>query len=567
MTRRWYHFFKRQHHYRDLEPDEIFLDSSNLPSFNTQQFEGRIEQPIGKRSLFLALSFFSLVILVLVGRVFSLQVIKGALYAERSESNTLRYTPIYAERGIIFDRKKVTLAWNNTGRVYLDQAGLAHVIGYVGYPNEKELKANPEYNPKQLIGRDGIEAYFNDNLGGTKGLRIEEIDALGQVITDHISREPVSGKNLILSIDSRVQTKMYELIKAVANDRGFIGGSGAILDVQTGEVISLVSYPEFDSNILSVGKDREAINRFFDSQTHPLLNRVVAGLYTPGSVFKPFVAVGALEENIIDPEKKILSTGQISITNPYDPSQKTIFRDWKAHGWVDMRWALAVSSDVYFYEIGGGFGEQKGLGIYKIKKYAELFGLSQATGIELYGEADGVIPDPEWKKKNFDNEDWRVGNTYHTVIGQYGVLVTPLQIVRGIAAIANDGYLVKPTLIYNPDHLSISTPLKLVVDPSHLQIVREGMRLGVREGTNKGLDSPAVEVAAKTGTAELGETRTKVNSWVTGFFPYQNPRYAFVMVLEKGSRNNLIGATFAMRQLLDWMAIYTPEYFKDLKDL
>lgn len=563
MPRRWYQFFKRRKHYQDLEPDEIFLDSSNLPAFNNQQFEGRLERPIGKRSLYFALLVFGLVGLVLAGRVFSLQVIKGANYAERSESNTLRYTPIYAERGVIADRQKTVLAWNNTGRVYLGEPGLAHVVGYVGYPTDKELKSNPNYDPKQLIGQDGVEAYYNAKLGGTKGIRIEEIDALGQAITDHVFQEPKPGDKLVLAIDSRVQTQMYKLIQAVVKDRGFVGGSGAMMDVHTGELLALVSYPEFDSNILSAGKDRAVINSYFNSQTHPLLNRVVSGLYTPGSVFKPFMAIGALEENIIDPAKQILSTGQISIQNPYDPGQKTIFRDWKVHGLVDMRWALAVSSDVYFYEIGGGYGNQKGLGIIKIKKYAELFGLSHLTGIDLFGEAGGSIPDPEWKKKNFNNEDWRLGDTYHTVIGQYGVQVTPLQIVRGIAAIANDGYLVRPTMLFALEKLAVSPPIKLAIDPDHLQIVREGMRLGVREGTNKGLDTPAVEVAAKTGTAELGETRSKVNSWVTGFFPYQKPRYAFVIVLEKGSRNNLVGATFAMRQLLDWMAIYTPEYLKD----
>lgn len=563
MPRRWFQFFRRQKHYQDLEPDEIFLDSSNLPSFDTQQFEGRLEQPIGKRSLYFAVSVLGLIGLLLSGRVFSLQVINGPDYAKRSESNTLRYTPIYAERGIISDRQKTVLAWNNTGRVYLDQPGLAHVLGYVGYPTDKELKENPNYDPKQLIGQDGVEAYYNDQLGGAKGIRIEEIDALGQAVTDHVFQEPKPGDKLTLSIDSRVQTEMFKAIKAVASDRGFIGGSGAIIDVHTGEILALVSYPEFDSNILSAGKDKAVIDSYFDSKTHPLLNRVVSGLYTPGSVFKPFVAVGALEQNIIDPAKQILSTGQIAITNPYDPTQKTIFRDWRAQGWVDMRHALAVSSDVYFYEVGGGFGDQKGLGIYNIKKYAELFGLSHASGIDLFGESGGTIPDPAWKKKNFNNEDWRLGDTYHTVIGQYGVSVTPLQIVRGIAAIANDGYLVKPSLLYSPEHLPISPPLKLAVNPGHLQIVREGMRLGVREGINKGLDTSAVEVAAKSGTAELGDTRAKVNSWITGFFPYQKPRYAFVMVLEKGSRTNLVGATFAMRQLLDWMAIYTPEYLKD----
>ena len=172
-----------------------------------------------------------------------------------------------------------------------------------------------------------------------------------------------------------------------------------------------------------------------------------------------------------------------------------------------------------------------------------------------------MISTPEWKAAHFNGEPWRVGDTYHTVIGQYGVLVTPLQILRGITAIANGGRMITPNILKSPDGLAANS-IVLPIDPEHLRVVREGMRLSVREGTAKGLNTPVVEIAAKTGTAELGETRERVNSWVTGFWPYQTPHYAFVVVMEKGSRHNTIGATFVMRQMIDWMQVYTPEYLK-----
>ncbi|OHA62929.1 MAG: hypothetical protein A2556_00655, partial [Candidatus Vogelbacteria bacterium RIFOXYD2_FULL_44_9] len=501
-------FFNTRKITRELEPDEIFLDASNLPAFDNQQFEGRIEKPIARRALASVSVVFMAVALIFSGQILNLQVINGWNYAERSINNTLRHTAIYAERGIIYDRQKKILAWNNPNRIYLQTDGLAHVVGYVGYPKEKELLANDKYDPKQLIGKDGVELYYNEVLGGEKGIKIEEIDVVGSVVSDHVVQTPKGGQDLILSIDLKVQEKLFQAIRSVASQYDFFGGSGAIMDVQTGELIALVSYPEYDPNVLSSGKDAKKISGYFNSKYHPLLNRPMAGLYTPGSVFKPFMAVGALKENVIDPATKILSTGQLVVPNIYDPSKPTIFKDWKAHGWVDMRWGIAVSSDVYFYEIGGGFGNQKGIGIKNIEKYAKMFGLSLKTGINLPGEETGVISTPEWKAAHFNGEPWRVGDTYHTVIGQYGVLVTPLQILRGITAIANGGRMITPNILKSPDGLAANS-IVLPIDPEHLRVVREGMRLSVREGTAKGLNTPVVEIAAKTGTAELGENRER----------------------------------------------------------
>ncbi|MBC8464867.1 MAG: hypothetical protein H8D63_00625, partial [Parcubacteria group bacterium] len=205
---------------------------------------------------------------------------------------------------------------------------------------------------------------------------------------------------------------------------------------------------------------------------------------------------------------------------------------------------------------------QKGVGIAKIKEYAEGFGLASMTGIDLPGEKTGVIPDPVWKEEVF-GEDWRVGNTYHTAIGQYGFQVTPIELVRGTAAIANGGSLVSPHVVkeMGGEDATPKDEIQTVsVSEENMRIIREGMRAAVESGTASGLNVEYVDVAAKTGTAELGISKNNVNSWVTGFFPYDEPKYAFVVLMEKGPRDNTIGGVSIMRQLLDWMYWETPEY-------
>ena len=269
------------------------------------------------------------------------------------------------------------------------------------------------------------------------------------------------------------------------------------------------------------------------------------------------MAVGALSRKIIDPRTEIVSTGSIEVPNPYSPGEFSVFKDWKAHGAVDMREAIAVSSNVYFYIIGGGFKSQKGLGIRAIYEYAHLFGLGSQTGIDLPGEEEGLVPSPDWKEATFDGDPWRLGDTYHTAIGQYGFLVTPIQMARMVAAIAAGGDLAVPHVF------SGSSPriTALGLDDKDLAVVRDGMRLGVTSGTAKALDVSYVRFAAKTGTAELGATKRKVNSWIEGFFPYDNPRYAFAIVMERGAVGNTIGAASVASRFFEWMSIYTPQYF------
>lgn len=547
----------------EISPDEIFLDDVNLPAFDKAQFEGRIERPLGVNASIALGIFFALVVIVFVSRIWQIQILEGEQYAERSRDNTLKTTPLFAERGRLLDRNGEPLAWNAPNaahpeflaRRYTARSGSAHVMGFLKYPTKD---SSGFYVRNDFNGIAGAESEYNEALSGGNGVRMIEFNVRGSVVSESVVNLPRSGNDLQLSIDARLNEALYDFLIERIRAAGFQGAAAAMMDVSTGEVVALTSAPEYDPQALSDGAPASRIAGFVNDPKKPFLNRASTGLYAPGSIVKPLLAAAALEENVISPDKKILSTGSISIPNPYDPSRTSVFNDWKAHGWVDMRHALAVSSDVYFYEIGGGFENQKGLGIARIEKYLRLFGIGEMLADPLLGGATGTIPGPAWKKIAFPGDLWRVGDTYNTSIGQYGMLVTPLQILRAISAIANGGSLFEPTLIAG-EQTSVRS---VQVSAENLRVVREGMRLAITEGSASGLYVPFVSVAAKTGTAEVGISKKRVNSWVVGFFPYEAPRYAFVVLLEKGPRENTIGGVYVMKQFLEWLFLNAPEYLK-----
>ena len=557
---------KRKRLYNDIDPDEIFLDAANLPKFNRNQFEGRIEKPIRTRTIFFLGCAFAVFGFLYFYRIGYLQIAQGDEFLKRSENNRLHHEIVFAERGVISDRNGVPLASNipqdETSdfpkRKYIDQGGFSILLGYVKYPSKDK---SGFYYKEDYNGYGGIEKFYDELLKGTNGKKLTETDALGKITSTNVVEPPQHGEPITLTVDSKVQSKLYDIIKKLSQDSGFTGGTGALMDVHTGEMLAITSYPEYDSNVMTDGQDSKTIGAYFTNKSNPFIERAIDGLYTPGSIVKPYMSVAALEEKVISPDKQILSTGSISIQSPYDPKIKTVFKDWKANGWVDMRHAIASSCDVYFYEVGGGFGDQKGLGITNIDKYMRIFGFGQPVPDSFFSSKSGTIPTPEWKAKTFpDDKDWRIGDTYHSSIGQYGFLVTPMQAVRAVASLANNGSLLTPVILKGAS--PANPPQELPIDKSHLQIVREGMRLGVTEGVAKGLNMDALHVAAKTGTAELGVKKDFVNSWVTGFFPYENPKYAFVVMMERGSVHNTVGGVFVMRQLLEWMYANTPEYVR-----
>ncbi len=555
----------------EIDPDEIFLDSSNLPEYDAVQFEGRVAHPVSLRAIFTVGAAFALVAFGFGYRAFNLQVAYGDTYAEISRDNTLDRSVLFATRGLVYDRNGTELAWNEAQasstaatstfayRKYTTRPGFAHVLGFVQYP---KADAKGEWWREEYSGVSGIELSLDELLQGTNGSRLVETDALGAIERENIIVPPVNGERITLSIDADVQSKLYSVLSAHAQKMGFQGGAAVIMDVRTGEVLALTSFPEYDNQAFTDGVN-DTVRAVSSDPRTPLLNRAVAGLYTPGSIVKPIFAIAALNEGIITPEAKIQSKGALVLPNPYFPDQPSIFRDWAVHGWVNMREAIAVSSDEYFYTIGGGFGAQKGLGIAKIDEYAKKFGLAEPTGIELGGEETGLIPTPEWKEKVFGVGDpWRIGNTYHTVIGQFGFQITTLQAVRYIAAIANGGTLLKPQLIAS------STPEYREVDISdeYLQVAREGMRMAVasdlRTATVKSLHIAGIKLAAKTGTAQLGYRNESMNSWSIGFWPYDEPKYAYAVVLEKAPAGTPAGAAPGLVPFFQWLVAEKPQYVK-----
>lgn len=549
------------------------MDSSNLPAFNRGRLEGRIELPISKRSIvFIGVMFF--VVTIFFGsKLVDLQIIHGAEYRERSDNNRIDQGVVIAERGVIYDRRGEMLAWNSADyeqsrgfplRAYTDRAGLGQLVGYVSYPQRDK---NGFYYRTDYIGRTGLESAYEDILHGKNGKQIIEVDAEGNVISALTFDQSDSGRSFTSSVDAELSEAMYNIINKAVEEAGFRSGAGAIMDVETGEIIAMTSFPSFDPEVMANGSNKELIDSYNNDERFPFLNKLIGGVYTPGSIVKPLLAYAALAEEVILPGYQIVSEGRLIIPNPYDPDNPTIFRDWRVNGANDMRTAIAYSSDVYFYIIGGGLpksaapqagvGEFQGLGIARIDEYMKLFGLSAKTGINFPGEQGGVIPTPEWKLETF-GEEWRLGNTYHTSIGQFGFLVTPLQMVRAFAAIANNGKLLTPTLAKG-DRPRFED---LNLNQDHLNVVREGMRKAVNEdgGTVRGLDLKYVEIAGKSGTAELGQDNAHVNSWVTGFWPYQEPRYSFILLMERAPRDNSLGAGWVMREVFEWMKEHRPEY-------
>ena len=557
--------FFRKKHQTIVELDEILLDATNIPAFNKGRLEGKRELPISIRSVYMVGLAFFLVVIIFFIKIFNLQVILGAEYRAIAENNSVDQAVIIAERGVIYDRQGELVAWNEIDeksvydfpiRAYTDRLGLGQVLGYVSYPR-KDTRGF--YYRTEYIGRSGVESAYDTLLRGTNGTKIVVADALGKIIGEHSIASGVSGAPLNLSLDAELTEAMYQIISTSSAQAGFRSGAGAIMNVKTGELIALTSFPTYDPEIMADGYDIETIEAYNKDDRLPFLNKVISGAYTPGSIVKPFVAYAALSEHTISPEKEIVSTGEIVIPNPYNPSNPAHFTDWRAHGVMTMREAIAFSSNVYFYIIGGGFGDQKGLGITKMAEYYRLFGLGTSTGIAIAEERIGVVPDPAWKAKVF-NDDWRLGDTYFTAIGQFGFLTTPIQMLRAYGAIANGGTLVTPHVLKGEQGAIIN----LNLNQDYLQIVHEGMRKTVilNGGTARALERKDVAIAAKSGTAEVGAGNAYVNSWAAGFFPYEDPEYAFILMMDRAPRSNALGSTRIMGDVVEWMSVHRPEYLQ-----
>lgn len=532
----------------EIAPDEIFLDSSNTLEVNRMRFEGRIEKPLPEASFVLAGAGLILLFLILVSRAWYIQISNGEAYATASAHNSLDAVTLFAPRGTIVDRLGVVLAENirnddGTLERHYPLPSLSHVLGYVSYPRKD---ANGVYYETVERGVTGLEARYDDLLTGENGEMLTETDVLGNVRSSGTIVPATEGKTLALSIDADLQRHFAGAIENVVRAKRFIAGSGIIMDAQTGAIHAIVSYPSYDSNVMSSGGPSATIAAYNRDPGHPFLDHAIQGVYAPGSVVKPLVASGALTDGIITPNTVINDPGFVSLPDPYHPGKNFVYKGWKALGPVDVRKAIAWSSDVFFYSVGGGYQSQKGLGIDRLEYWYRQFGLGTTTGIGLPGEASGNIPNPAWKRAVF-NEPWYLGDTYFSSIGQYSVQVTPIQMVRATAAVANGGKLLTPTVVAGATPEFIRVP----VDSAALSVVREGMRETVTGALAQAVNLPYVRAAAKTGTAQTGVRNEYDNSWVVGFFPYEHPRYAFVVVLERGPGGTGSQAVNVMRDLFE----------------
>jgi len=598
--------FKINRPHKEIEPHEILLDSlAQKKEREFGLSEQKLEVLLPQRILQALWLGFLILTLLLFGKTAQLQIFEKDALAQASEDNRYVIRFIQAQRGVIYDRNMTQLVFNKpsfdlicrpydlpenesdrekifkdiaqiTGQDYpelskkINASSLAEVVvaenldyqtlvlfearsyGFPGFETKnntvREYVSGSTFS--SLIGyqrktgdKKGLEEYYDDVLSAQPGELQVKRDVFGNPIDKEVIAQPSPGQSLVLYLDAGLQKKLNESMAAIIKSVGAKSGAAVALDPKTGGVLAMASFPTFDNNLFSQGMSEEEWKELSDNSQKPLFNRAIAGTYLTGSVIKPLIASAVLQEGIIPPEKDLYCEGKIEIPNSWDKTLFTTKKDWTAHGWTDLRKALAESCDVYFYTVGGGFGNQEGLGPTKIKEYLDLFGWDEKTGIDLSEEAAGFLPDKQWKKATW-GQDWWDGDTYNLAIGQGFLQITPLEVANAISAIANGGTLYKPhvvkEIIDSNKNLVKEIEPEIIrqgfVDPQNLEIVREGMRQAVTgvnapQASSVLLNSLPVAVAAKTGTAELGGD--VYHNWVTVFAPYDDPQIVLTIVIER----------------------------------
>ncbi len=439
--------------------------------------------------------------------------------------------------GFILDKK--------AKRFYPEREKVAHIMGYIGKINEAELKESREHGLTDMIGKEGIEQTYENFLKGEKGGRQLEVNSKGETTRFLRTENPRIGKSLVLSLDMDLQNAAFDGLNDQKQKKEADGGSVVALDPRDGSVLVLANYPSFDNNEFINKISSEKFKEITERTDKPLFNRAIGGIYPPGSTFKPLVALAALEKGIITENEVINCPESIQVGSWH-------FRDWKFHGPSDLKKAIAESVNPYFYIIGGGYGDKKGLGQDLIKNYATLFGMGEKLGIDIPQERSGLVPDPDWKKTT-KKEPWYIGDTYHVSIGQGDLLTTPIQISSYISAIVNGGKLFRPKLLDYVEQGKNSTGEDTgVFKEESPEIIRENLaaeknlnevKYAMKETVTSSSGSArslqdlekkyGVTIGGKTGTAQTGEEE-KYHAWFVGFAPVENPEIVVTAMVEKG---------------------------------
>jgi penicillin-binding protein 2 len=445
-------------------------------------------------------------------------------------------------------------------RLYTGGEADAAILGYVGKITPKEVEEYSRYPLSDLVGKTGLEKYYENELHGISGKEYYQVDALQKTLEPIGTQKPQNGYDLVLTIDSELQNYFYATLKEATTNLGIRKGVGIAINPSNGEVLAMISLPSFDANVFNQTGNSALINKIFQDPNHPLFNRAVSGLYSPGSTIKPLMAMAVLNEKIIPPADNIIDKGRVVIPNPYDSTKESVFRDWKAegHGLVNLREALAVSCNTYFYIVGGGYGSIIGLGKDRIKEYWQMFRLDKATGIDLPGESSGMLADEELLKKTRPTDTtWHLGDTYNISIGQGDLQITPLELLSYISAIAENGNFWQPHLVKevkDGENILTAKPpqlsAKLNLPPEYFKIVQEGMRAVITEGSATMLNNLGITLAGKTGTPQVGSGK-KINAIFTAYAPYEDPQIAIIVLLEEPKEGSAV-AIPVVGKVLDW---------------
>jgi penicillin-binding protein 2 len=569
----------------------------------------------------------ALIIFLLIGRMFYLQIIRGSYYSRQAEGNRTRYTRIAAPRGIIYDCNgeelannkpgfMVSLAHRNDGykeetldrlstlihmpvskiketielhggsaepirlvrnaspdvvaqveenlrylpdvmlevqpvRNYPNKDLAVHALGYVGEVSEYEISQGVYSDLKvgDTIGKFGLESYYDSYLRGTDGSYREEVDVNGRVIQIMDRVEPKPGQGLVLTIDAKLQRITEQAVDRQLKAIGARGCAVVVLDPNNGEVKALVSRPGFDPNWFVNGISEKNWKYLTTDPFHPMIDKAITGEYPPGSTFKIVTGSAALEEKKVTPDELIYDSGRHWLVDMRNAGGEAL-------GWINFKRALSASDNVYFYEMGNR------LGIKALDKYAEEFGFGAKTGIDLNGEASGLIATPAYKKKVF-GEEWYLGDTFNTAIGQGFTLATPMQVAEMLAAVATDGKRYKPHLVSKiiNDDGSVAKRFdpqeegSLPVSEETLNLVQESLQAVTEEGgTASSLKNLPVEVAGKTGTAE--NPHGLEHGWFIAYAPAKKAQLVVVCIVEQGSYGSISAAPI-VKSILEY-AFTTP---------
>ena len=434
-------------------------------------------------------------------------------------------------------------------RTYDMAQEFSHIIGYTAKMSEQEYTAYKRkgYKITEHVGKIGIEKQYQESLRGIAGEQFVEVDSYGrpeQILKETI---PAQGDNLYLSINSDLQTFIWNELTALLAEHELQGGSVIVMNPKDGSVLAMVSFPGYDIDLFAKGIDFAAYEQLLADPAYPLFNRVISGEYASGSTFKIVVGAAALEEEIITQHTSIISTGGISVNEYWFP-------DWRygGHGKTNIIHALADSVNTFFYAIGGGYQHIDGLGVKKITNYGKKFGLSQPTGIDLTGENSGFLPSKDWKEEA-KGERWYLGDTYHLAIGQGDILVTPIQVANFTAAIANGGTLYAPRIVRSigktHEKSTILEPViiqKQVASKNTVNIIQSGLRSAVTYGSAVSISTLPIPIAGKTGTAQFSSEKPP-HAWFTGFAPYKNPEIVVTVLIEEGEGGTITATPLAKK--------------------